>query len=305
MGKQSNLRNTEQLHKKAAGLDALNSQEVLGILLDAQIDAIQSVRPAIPSIDQAAKITAQTIGNGGLLVYAAAGSSGLMALADGLELPGTFGVSKHAIRIFLAGGKASLSNLEQGSEDDFASAVKDASELSSQDCVIALSASGSTPYPLGVVKVAKQKGASVIGISNTPDSELLYQADIAIYLPTPAEVIAGSTRLGAGSAQKVTLNMISTLMGIHLGHVYDGYMVNLHADNAKLIERAARMIAAIGNCSTEQAARHLKESDGSVKLAILVALGASSPTTAKQILNDAGQNLRRAISELKPSKSSK
>ena len=167
-----------------------------------------------------------------------------------------------------------------------------------------ISASGSTVYPLAVIKVAKQIGASVIAISNTPGTPILEQVSVAIYLPTPPEVIAGSTRLGAGTAQKATLNMMSTLMGIRLGHVHDGYMVNLYADNKKLLERAARMVSEIGNCTPEQADEYLGHTEGSVKPAILLALGARDLNAATQNLESAGQNLRLAISELKSSQDS-
>ena len=293
------LRQTEQPHHRATGIDALDGAEILDILLDGQIDAVNSVRSAIPSINKAAELMAATIKNDGLLIYAAAGSSGLMGLADGLELPGTFGIDKQAVRILLAGGQASLTDLAGDSEDDHQAAKQDAAGIGEKDCVIAISASGSTAYPMAVIDVARQSGANVIGISNTPDAPLLKQADVAIYLPTPAEVIAGSTRLGAGSAQKVTLNMMSTLMGIHLGHVYNGYMVNLYADNKKLIERATRIVSNIGICTAEQAGVYLNQSDGSVKLATLLALGAKDQNTAKQIMENASQNLRLAISELK------
>ncbi len=294
------LRQTEQLHNRATGIDALDGAEILNILLDGQIDAVSSVRSALPSINKAAELMADTITNGGSLIYAAAGSSGLMGLADGLELPGTFGIDKHSIRILLAGGQASLTDLAGDSEDDYQAAIQDAAGIAQKDCVIAISASGSTAYAMAVVEAAQKVAASVIGISNTPDTPILNQANISIYLPTPAEVIAGSTRLGAGSAQKVTLNMMSTLMAFHLGHVYDGYMVNLFADNTKLIERATRIISNVGNCATETAGDFLKQSEGSVKLACLLALGAKDLNTAKQIMESAGQNLRLAISELKP-----
>jgi N-acetylmuramic acid 6-phosphate etherase len=296
-----NLRQTEQLHSRAANIDTLDSLEILQILSAGQSDAIDSVRSALPAIHQAAELMAETINNGGSLIYAAAGSSGLMGLADGLELPGTFGINKHSIRILLAGGQASLTDLAGDSEDDELSAVRDAAGISQRDCIIAISASGSTAYPLAVIKAAKQIGASVIGISNTPRTPILEQASIAIYLPTPPEVIAGSTRLGAGTAQKATLNMMSTLMGIRLGHVHDGYMVNLYADNKKLLERAARIVSELGNCTAEQADEYLGHAEGSVKSAILLSLGARDLNAAKLNLENAGQNLRQAISELKSS----
>ncbi len=294
------LRQTEQQHDRAAGIDALEGTQILDILLEGQIDAVNAVRSAISSINHASELMADTISKGGSLIYAAAGSSGLMGLADGLELPGTFSIEKQAIKVLLAGGQASLTDLTGDSEDDHQAAKRDAVDITARDCVIAISASGNTAYAIAVVEVAQKAGANVIGISNTPDTPILSKADVAIYLPTPAEIIAGSTRLGAGSAQKVTLNMMSTLMGIRLGHVYDGYMVNLFADNTKLFERASRIVSNIGNCTTEIASAYLKQSAGSVKLASLLALGANDLNAAKQMMENAGQNLRLAISELRP-----
>ncbi len=294
------LRQTEQLHNQASGIDVLDDAKILDILLSGQIDAVNAVRSAIPSIVKAAEAMTTTIASGGTLIYAAAGSSGLMGLADGLELPGTFGINKHAVKILMAGGQASLSDMAGDTEDDYQAAKQDAADIDQHDCVIAISASGSTPYPRAVIDIAKEKGASIIGISNTPETPILNRADVAIYLPTPAEVIAGSTRLGAGSAQKVALNMMSTLMGIRLGHVYDGYMVNLYADNTKLIERAARIVSAISKCDTQKATDCLSQAAGSVKLATLLTLGATDTNTAKKIMEDAGQNFRLAISRMKP-----
>ncbi|MCP3688311.1 MAG: N-acetylmuramic acid 6-phosphate etherase [Gammaproteobacteria bacterium] len=294
------LRQTEQLHNQASGIDTLDDSKILDILLSGQVSAVNAVRSAIPSIALAAEAMTTAITNGGSLVYAAAGSSGLMGLADGLELPGTFGINKHKVKVLMAGGQASLSDMAGDTEDDFKAAKQDAAEITQQDCVIAISASGNTPYPMTIIDIAQAKGACVVGISNTPETPVLNRADVAIYLPTPAEVIAGSTRLGAGSAQKVALNMMSTLMGIRLGHVYDGYMVNLYADNTKLIERSARIVAAITSCSTQEATACLGQAAGSVKLATLLALGTSDTSTAKKIMEDAGQNFRLAISRVKP-----
>ncbi len=289
------LSQTEQQHEKALGIDTLKSEEILNILLNGQFDAIQAVRSALPEISLAANLMAESLASDGSLVYAAAGSSALMGLADGLELPGTFGISQQKIKILIAGGQASLSDLAGSTEDDSLAGERDARIITPQDCLIAISASGTTPYPLAVIDTVRQLPVRVIGISNTPDTPLLEMSDVAIYLPTPAEVIAGSTRLGAGSAQKVCLNLMSTLMGIHLGHVYDGFMVNLLADNMKLKQRAAGIVSNICNCTSEQALELLNQSEGSVKVAVLLGLGAGSLEAARQTLEKANQNLRQAI----------
>ncbi|RUU51379.1 N-acetylmuramic acid 6-phosphate etherase, partial [Mesorhizobium sp. M2C.T.Ca.TU.002.02.1.1] len=232
--------------------------------------------------------------------YAAAGSSGLMAMADALELPGTFGIARDRIAILIAGGDDAFRTLAGGPEDDTgeASAAVAAAAIGKGDCLIAISASGSTPYAVQALQDARSRGAATIAIANNRGAALFKQADVAILLETPPELIAGSTRMGAGTAQKIALNMLSTLTAIHLGHVHDGYMVNLTADNIKLRDRAVRMVAAISGKSREDAARLLEESGGVVKTAILLAAGAANADAAEKILEGAGQKLRPALSAL-------
>ena len=145
---------------------------------------------------------------------------------------------------------------------------------------------------------ANRRGVATIAIANNSGARLLNLADVAILLETPPEVIAGSTRMGAGTAQKIALNMLSTLAAIHLGHVHDGYMVNLHADNSKLRDRAARIVAAITGRNMKEAARLLDQSGGAVKVAVLLAAGADSAAAAKNILEGTGQKLRPALSAI-------
>lgn len=291
---------TEAMHKDAEGLDRQAPEAVLRLLADAQIEAAKSVHAAIDAIADAARTAAECLARGGRIVYAAAGSSGLMGLADALELPGTFGISRDRIVVLLAGGMQALHHLAGGPEDDAAQAAREvaAQKLSANDCLIALSASGSTPYAVGALEEARRHGAATIAIANNAGSPLLQLADTAILLATPPELIAGSTRMGAGTAQKIALNMLSTLMAIRLGHVHDGYMVNLQADNAKLRDRAGRIVSAVAGCSPAEAAKALGQSDGAVKPAILIAAGAANADAARRLLEDAGQKLRPALSRL-------
>lgn len=291
---------TEALHRNAEGLDIQAPEAILVSLADAQIEAAKAVRNAIPAIAKAAEIIAGRLSGGGKLAYAAAGSSGLMALADALELPGTFGIPRDRIAILVAGGDEAFRTLAGGPEDDVeeaAAAVANAG-IGAGDCLIALSASGTTPYAVRAIEEAARRGAATIGIANNRDSALLRQAETAILLETPPEVIAGSTRMGAGTAQKIALNMLSTLTAVHLGHVHDGYMVNLMADNIKLRDRAARIVAAISGRGKDEAAGLLEKSGGAVKIAILLAAGADSAAAARKILEEAGQKLRPALSAL-------
>ncbi|MBE1707516.1 MULTISPECIES: N-acetylmuramic acid 6-phosphate etherase [Mesorhizobium] len=298
---------TEALHRNAEGLDIQAPEAILVSLADAQIEAAKAVRNAIPAIARAAEIIASRLNGGGKLAYAAAGSSGLMALADALELPGTFGIQRDRIAILIAGGDEAFKALAGGPEDDTeeATAAVAKAGIGAGDCLIALSASGTTPYAVRAIEDARRRGAATIGIANNKDSALLRQAETAILLETPPEVIAGSTRMGAGTAQKIALNMLSTLTAVHLGHVHDGYMVNLMADNIKLRDRAARIVAAISGRDRDEAARLLEKSGGAVKTAILLAAGADSADAAEKLLEGTGQKLRPALSAIEGSKGPK
>jgi len=295
---------TEARHQNAEGLDIQAPDAILSFLADAQIEAAKAVRGAIPSIAAAAEIIADRLKGGGRLAYAAAGSSGLMAVADALELPGTFGIGRDRIAILIAGGDEAFHTLAGGPEDDTeeASAAVAAAGIGEGDCLIAISASGSTPYAVRALEDAQSRGAATIAVANNKDAPLFRQADVAVLLETPPELIAGSTRMGAGTAQKIALNMLSTLAAVHLGHVHDGYMVNLTADNIKLRDRAARIVAAISGCSREDAARLLEKSGGVVKTAILLAAGAANADTAEKILEGTGHKLRPALSAIEGSK---
>ena len=291
---------TEGRHDHADGLDMRQPVDALKVLADGQKAAAAVVDAALGDIAAAAGLAADALSSGGRLVYVGAGSSGLMAMADALELPGTYGISRDRIVILLAGGAASLEDLAGGYEDDRALALKDAStaDIGPGDCVIAVSASGSTPYVLEIAAHAKAKGARLVAMANNPGAALFQGADAAILLQTPPEVISGSTRMGAGTAQKIAFNLFSTLVGIHLGHVHDGYMVNLKADNIKLKGRACRIVSDIAGVGPDEAERLLVRSEGSVKTAVLLAAGAKDAGAAQAVLARSGQSLRRALKAL-------
>jgi N-acetylmuramic acid 6-phosphate etherase len=291
---------TEGRHDQASGLDALRPVDALRLLADGQQAAAAVVAEVLPDIAAGARLAADALLSGGRLVYAGAGSSGLMAMADALELPGTYGIARDRIVILLAGGAASLYDLAGGYEDDVDLAVADAAAagVGARDCVIVVSASGSTPYALTVADHAKGKGARGIALANNPGTKLFSGADVSILLATPPEVISGSTRMGAGTAQKIAFNLFSTLVGIHLGHVHDGHMVNLKADNIKLRGRACRIVCDIAGVDSGEAERLLARTDGSVKAAVLLAAGAPDTDAALAALERGGQSLRRALQAL-------
>ena len=288
---------TEERRDNAKGLDVMRPELALRLLAAGQQEAARSVEQAIEPISAAARLAADSLASGGRLAYAGAGSSGLMAMADALELPGTYGIAREQIVILIAGGAESLTDLAGGYEDDMELARADVRNagIGAGDCLISVSASGSTPYAIAAADEAGQRGARVIGMANNAGAPLLLNADVSILLETPPEVVSGSTRMGAGTAQKIAFNMLSTMVGIHLGHVLDGHMVNLRADNIKLRGRAIRIVSDITGLGAAEADRLLGLAAGSVKLAILLASGARDVAHAEDALERADQNLRRAI----------
>lgn len=286
---------TEGAHRDAKGLDQRPLADVATVLAQGQIEAATAVLGAAPAIAGAASRIAQTLRNGGKLHYIAAGSSGLMAASDAQELGGTFSIPAEQLAIHMAGGLPNGVDMPGETEDDVQGLDTALAGLTGADCVIAVSASGSTPYTLAGAKIANAKGAAVIAIANNPDTPLLQLADFPILLPTPPEVLAGSTRMGAGTAQKIALNMLSTLMAVELGHIHDGMMVNLRADNIKLRGRARGIIQEIAGVSAERADAALKATDGAVKPAVLVAALNLSVEAARQRLGQAGGVLRVAL----------
>ncbi len=287
---------TERLHPAARGLDLLPDAAILRHILDGQHAALDVIAPAFQAISDAAALMAATVRADGRLIYAGAGSSALMAVADGLELYGTFAIPTGRILLLMAGGLPRDARMPGDTEDDMESAARDAEAIRKGDLVIAVAASGRTPYPIAIVEAARARGAKVIAIANTPDAPLFDMADIAICLATPPEVIAGSTRMGAGTAQKAALNMISTLAGIRLGQVHDGRMVGLVADNAKLKGRAEGIVADIAGVSAMSATKALAAAAGAVKPAVLIARGATA-SRAADLLQENNGFLRAALAQ--------
>jgi len=294
---------TEAQHDRAPGIQALPDAEVLARLLDAQRHAAAAVAPAIPALEAAAAAAAEALAAGHRLAYAGAGSAGLMALSDALELFGTFGIPPERTPVLLAGGAATLLQMAGAVEDRTEDATRDvaAAGLGPGDVAICVSASGATPYTLAAAEAARARGARVIGIANVAGSRLLATADFPVLLDTGPEMVAGSTRLGAGTAQKIALNMLSTLVGLRLGHVHDGYMVNVTADNAKLRSRAERIVAAVAGAAEADAAAALAAAGGGVKPAVLIAAGAAVDRAgAEALLASTGGHLGPALHALRP-----
>ncbi|CUH45718.1 N-acetylmuramic acid 6-phosphate etherase [Ruegeria atlantica] len=288
---------TEQLHPDANKLDPQDPVASARALLEGQIAAAASARGALDAIARGGNAMAQTIRAGGVLHYVAAGSSGLMAAADAQELGGTFSIPANQLRIHMAGGLPTGVEMPGGAEDEADGLADALSTLQPTDAIIAVSASGSTPYTLTASNLAQSQGATVIGIANNAGSPLLESADIPILLATPPELISGSTRMGAGTAQKIALNMLSSLMALQLGHVHGGMMVNLRADNDKLRARATGIVARIAKVDTKKAKLALDAANGDVKPAVLVAARGISPKDASAVLDASGGVLKSALEQ--------
>ncbi len=292
-------RTTEQLHPQAEGLDTQPLTTIARALADSQRQAADSPLAALTEISNGARAMARSLGGTGNLYYVAAGSSGLMAAADAMELGGTFGIDESRIHILMAGGLPQSARMPGATEDDTEGLTEGLALLTPDDTVIVVSASGTTPFTLEAARIARKAGAAVIGIANNPGCPLLELSDHPILLATAPELVSGSTRMGAGTAQKIALNMLSTLMAVELGHVHDGMMVNFRAENAKLRTRAEAVTMRITGATQAQARTALEMSRGAVKPAILLCAGATDMAQATEMLSASSDRLRPALEQLK------
>jgi N-acetylmuramic acid 6-phosphate etherase len=275
----------------------------LAALIAGQRRAIEAVAAALPSIERAAVAVADTLRADGRLIYVGAGSSALIAVQDGAELPGTFGTDPSRILFVVAGGAGRAHNIDAGAEDDREAGKSEIAALGAMkgDVVVAVSASGSTPYTLAAAEAARGQGAVLVALANRQGSPLLAAADHPILLDTGPEALKGSTRLGAGTAQKCALGLLSTLANARLGHVYRGLMVNVRPDNEKLRSRALDIIGSIAGVDEATARLSLARAGDDVKGAVLIASGAGSMERARTLLAQARDDLGAALSRLKES----
>jgi N-acetylmuramic acid 6-phosphate etherase len=288
---------TEQLNPASAAIDRLSTEEALRIINAEDRQVAAAVEREIPSIARAVDAIAAAFEGGGRLFYIGAGTSGRLGVLDASECPPTFGVPPEMVQGVIAGGPAALSRATEATEDDPAVGVHDlqARGFTARDVLVGIAASGRTPYVLGAIAEARRLGAVTIGISCTPDSELSHAVEIPIApLPGP-EVVAGSTRMKAGTAQKLVLNMLTTGAFIRLGYVYGNLMVNVQPKNAKLVDRARRIVAQAAGVSYERAAGLLDEGGRSVRTAILMAKTGLGREEAEQKLAAAGGKIRKAL----------
>ncbi|MEQ8285221.1 N-acetylmuramic acid 6-phosphate etherase [Thalassospira sp.] len=287
---------TEDFDSRFAGLDQWSDADFLMALWEGQMRAVASVGPVLEDLATAADGIARRLGGGGRLVYVGAGTSGTVAWQDAKELGGTFGWPEEHTIVMLAGGLQSAPNEFNSAEDDIDLAAREISQhnISDKDAIIAIAASGMTPYTLRALELARERGAFTVGICNNPDGSLLKIAESGVFLDSSPEVVAGSTRMGAGTAQKAALNILSTLVMNKLGRLFDNLMVGMRAENIKLRDRAVRIVARIASCNEEQAKDALVKSDFDIRPAVLVVKG-HTPARAQKILGLSNGNLRAAL----------
>jgi N-acetylmuramic acid 6-phosphate etherase len=285
------LPHTELSDPRTRDLDTWPPLTAVNALWEGQLAAVAAVRPALPAIAAAAEAAASRLRARGRLIYCGAGTSGRLGVLDASELPPTFDWPPERLHHLLAGGPAALTQAVENAEDrtDLAEADVATAKINDCDVLIALAASGATPYALTCASLARARWALTIGIANSPGAPLLAACDHAILVETGAEPIAGSTRLKAGTAQKVVLNLLSTTIMLRLGRVWRGQMVDMVARNEKLRRRALRMVRSLTGANEDDARAALAQAGGKAKLAILLLRGLDADTAATALAMHGGQ----------------
>ncbi len=288
---------TEQRNPSSENIDRVSTEEMLRMMNREDQTVAAAVGKAIPEIARAVDAIAGVLEKGGRLFYAGAGTSGRLGLLDAVECPPTFGVPGDVVHALLAGGFGAVGAAKEAAEDDAEAGAREllAAGFLAGDALVGITSSGRTPFVLGAVAAASRLAALTAGISCTPDSELSRVVAVPITLLTGPEVLAGSTRLKAGTATKLALNMISTGVMIRLGFVYGNLMVNVQPRNQKLENRACRIIAEIAGVSEEKAADLLFQAGRNVRVAVVMGRFDISRLQAEERLLRAGGRLRRAM----------
>jgi len=292
-------RTTEAANPATRDLDLLPVLEQARLMNAEDHRVPDAVAAALPAIANAVTRIAEALGRGGRLFYVGAGTSGRIAALDAAECPPTFGTDAETVQAVLAGGPRAMVESIEGAEDDAAAGGRemDVRGVSPADVVIGIAASGETPFTVAAVRRARERGAWTAAVACNAGSSLEAACDLAIIPVVGPEVVAGSTRLKAGTAQKLVLNMLSTLAMVRLGKVYGNLMVDLRATNAKLHARAARIVAAAASAGEEQAVAALGRAGGRAPVAIVMLRLGLDPGAAAERLERADGSLRRALGE--------
>lgn len=294
-----NLENidTEQQNPNTINLDQMSVKEALTAMNTEDKKVAEAIEKVIPEIEKAVKIIIDQFNKGGRLIYIGAGTSGRLGVLDAAECPPTFGAPKEMVVGLIAGGEKAFTEAIEGSEDDIEMGAEDLRniELNANDVVVGLAASGRTPYVIGALNYANEIDVPTVAIACTKNSEIGQIADIAINAAPGPEVLTGSTRLKAGSTQKMILNMLSTISMVGIGKVYKNLMVDVQPTNEKLISRAKNIVMKATDVDETTAAEKLEEADGQVKVAILMILLDTDKDTAAEKLGQSKGHIRKAL----------
>ncbi|MEJ2408808.1 MAG: N-acetylmuramic acid 6-phosphate etherase [Novosphingobium sp.] len=290
---------TEALDPRYRDLDLWPTELAVEAMLEGQMASIAALQSQTQMIARAAEAAAECLGETGRLVFVGAGTSGRLAVQDGAELWPTYGWPRERMVFLMAGGAGALTEAYEGAEDDVEAgrAEIDAAGVGAGDVVIGVAASGRTPYTLAAIERARGAGALTIAIANNAGSSLLAAAEHSICAVTGSEIVGGSTRMKAGTAQKAMLNLLSTAIMIRRGLVYEGRMVAMRISNAKLLQRGRGMVQDIAGVDADTAARALEAAGNEIRLGVLVALG-NSVAEGEILLGANGGNLRKALKAL-------
>jgi N-acetylmuramic acid 6-phosphate etherase len=295
----TNLSNltTEQVNNRTQKIDQMTTIEILKLINDEDRTVADAVQMALPQIEAAIEGIYKALHDGGRLFYIGAGTSGRLGIVDASECPPTFRTPTDMIQAIIAGGERAIFSAKEGAEDDPGQGQKDLKQrqLSKRDVVVGIAASGRTPYVIGALNYANKVGAATVALSCNRDAVISRSADHPIEVIVGPEILMGSTRLKAATAQKMVLNMITTTAMIKLGKVYENLMVDLHANNKKLIERARRIVIMVTGVSDETAERVLNETNQEVKPAIVIIKTGVSLEVARDAIKQANGFVRQAI----------
>ena len=288
---------TETPDSRHADLDLYPTDELIAVLVDDQVNAVNAVRAAAPSIARAVATAVPRIEAGGRLIYVGAGTSGRLGVLDSVELYPTFSWPHERALALIAGGNDAMFVAIEGAEDDIAQGAADLRDVNPgpNDVVLLLAASGATPYVLGALRAARELGALTIGFANNPDAPVAAEAEVGVTLDTGSEVISGSTRLKAGTSQKIALNTFSSALMVRLNKIYGNLMVDLKATNAKLVLRAVHLTMFATGADEHAAREVLEECDFHVKVAIVALTKKTSIDQARGLLEAARGSVRQAL----------
>lgn len=293
------MKGTEDRNPRSMDLDAMSCKDIVELMNSEDMNAVNAVRAVLPEVASAAEMASEALSSGGRLIYIGAGTSGRLGVLDASECPPTFGVDEDTVVGIIAGGDTALRHAVENAEDDAAQGAEDLRiiGLCSLDMVLGIAASGRTPYVAGALEYAKRLSCRTAALVNNSTCAFAQYADVVIDPETGPEVLTGSTRLKAGTAQKMILNMISTSAMVRMGKVYQNLMVDVRPSNEKLRRRAERIVMDATGEDRETAARALLKSDGNAKLAIVMLLLDTDSIHAKAALERANGHIRSAVNE--------